>query len=234
MNGCWWRPFHEQGQVAIVHVDLAPHADCTPDVLSWLDQNERERWQGYRRAALRREFARCRAALRAVLCQHLGCSNGALAFAASKHGKPFAVVDGTPAGISFNVSHSGSHGLIAVTPHGRIGVDVEERRCRPDPDGAIRSAFAPAERAELAAAQGPRKVDLFFALWTMKEALLKARGVGLALDTSEFEIPFAMRRGSRSGVFRFADDPTVKWRLENLGNTDFAAAVAHELAPRPG
>ena len=110
---------------------------------------------------------------------------------------------------------------------------MEERHSRTDPDGAIRMAFAPAERAELAAAQGTRKLDLFFALWTMKEALLKALGRGLSLDTSEFEIPAEMRRGARSGVFRFAHDRAVVWRLENLGNAHFAAAAAHELAPAP-
>ena len=97
--------------------------------------------------------------------------------------------------------------------------------------GAIRTAFAPAEQAELAAARGARKAELFFRLWTMKEALLKALGVGLSLDTSGFEIPPSLRQGAPTSLFRFPHAPTVGWRLDNLGNADFAAAVAHELKP---
>ena len=229
MDECWWRRYRETGSSAVIHVDLTPHAARSVAALAWLDQAERERWHRYRYAHPRREFGLCRAALRATLCHRLGCDNHELAFETVQHGKPVALVRGRPAPISFNVSHSGSHGLIALAPEGRIGVDVEERRARPDPDGPIRTVFAPAERAELAAAHGTSKVDLFFALWTMKEALIKALGIGFSIDTSTFEIPAEMRRGSRSSVFRFPHAPTVSWRLENVGNARFAAAVAHEL-----
>ena len=41
-----------------------------------------------------------------------------------------------------------------------------------------------------------------------------------------------MRHGARSGIFRFADLPAVEWRLENIGNDDFAATLACERMPR--
>ena len=82
-------------------------------------------------------------------------------------------------------------------------------------------------------APAARRVDLFLMLWTMKEALIKALGMGLALDTSGFEIPPAIRRGSSTGVFRFPHDRAVSWRLDNLGTATFAAAVARELDPVP-
>ena len=197
--------------------------------LAWLDQAERARWRRYRYERPRREFALCRAALRASLCARLGCGNEDLAFETADHGKPFAVVGGARSPVSFNVSHSGSHGLIALAAAGRIGVDVEERATRHDPDGPIGTVFAPAERTELAAAQGLRKIDLFLTLWTMKEALIKALGTGFSMDISAFEVPPAVRQGSREAAFRFPHDPGVRWRLENLGNDSFAAAMAHEL-----
>ena len=233
MDDCWWRPFRDTGDYLVIHVDLTPHAAPSAVARSWLDQSEQQRWHSYRLARPRREFALCRAALRATLCRQLGCRNEELTFAATHHGKPFAVIHGTRVATSFNVSHSGNHGLIAVAPEGRIGVDVEERGTRHDPDGPIRAAFPPAEQAELAMAPAARRVDLFLMLWTMKEALIKALGMGLALDTSGFEIPPAIRRGSRTGVFRFPHDPAVSWRLDNLGTATFAAAVAHELDPVP-
>ncbi len=139
------------------------------------------------------------------------------------------MVDGTPAAISFNVSHGGRHGLIAVAPSGRLGVDVEERAARRDLDGLIGTAFAPNERADLAALRGSRKLHAFYRVWTMKEALLKALGTGLSRDMSGFEIPTPLRRGMTTETFRFPWMPEVGWRLLDLGTDDFAAAIAHEL-----
>ena len=231
MDDCWWRPFSKTGKTAVIHVDLTPHATREAEAVGWLDKRDYARWQRYRHPRPQREFGLCRAALRAMLCRRLGCRNDDLAFETSRHGKPVALVCGMPAPISFNVSHSGKHGLIALAPEGRIGVDVEERVTRHDLDGEIRRVFAPVERAELASASGDRKVHLFFNLWTMKEALLKALGRGLSLDTSRFEVPSAMRHGGRTCLFRFPEFPEMNWLLENLGNADFAAALAHEVNP---
>ena len=201
----------------------------------WLDGGERERCTRFLVQRPRREFRLCRAALRALLCRRLGCRNDALAFAPAEHGKPFALVDGAPAPVSFNVSHSGCHGLIAVAAGGRIGVDIEERVIRHDIDGVLRTAFAPDEQADLAAASGRRKTELLFRLWTMKEALIKALGSGLSLDTASFTLPAGLRRGAvRSALFRFPWMPGVEWVLSDLSNAGFAAALAHDgAAERP-
>ncbi len=136
---------------------------------------------------------------------------------------------------SFNVSHGGDHGLIAFAPRGRLGVDVEERSLRHDPDGHIRKVFAPREQEALAAARGEDKISIFFRLWTLKEAVIKALGTGFSLDTSTFEIPPSMYLSSeRQTVFELPHLPGLSWRLEDLGNREFAAAVAHEVPRNPG
>ena len=230
---CWWRPFRKVGHATVLHVDLTAHAAREAEAWAWLDEEERARWQRYQHDGPRRRFALCRAALRAVLCSQLGCRNEQLAFGASDHGKPYAVVQGVAAPVSFNVSHSGAHGLIAFAAAGRLGVDVEERRAPRNLDGLISSVLGPDEQAELALAHGCRKLHLFFNFWTLKEALIKALGLGLALDMSRFEIPLAMRHGETTSLFQFPQMPTVRWRLEDLGNEHFAAAIAHELDPEP-
>ena len=150
------------------------------------------------------------------------------------------MVGGVPSPAGFSVSHSGGHGLIALVPHGRIGVDVEERTPRRNLSDDIRLLFAPGERAELEAADRDRRTDLFYRLWTLKEAVLKAAGLGLALDTAGFEIPRALYRGAPEGEatpqlrercrdFRLPGAPGVAWRLEPLEDVRFAAALAREL-----
>ena len=235
----WWQPFATVGNAVIDHVDLTPHAGREASALDWLDEEERARWHRYRHPRPQRQFVLCRAALRAILCGRLGCRNDDLGFAALEHGKPIALVRGTAASVQFNVSHGGRHGLIAFSDGGRLGVDVEERTPRHDPDGAIAKAFAPEERRALAAAEGDCKIRLFFRLWTCKEALIKGLGSGFSLDSASFEIPVSMyhdcrpagRPAIRRAVFTFPHLPEVRWGLQDLSTADFAAAVAHELTP---
>ena len=176
----------------------------------------------------------CRAALRAILCRQLGCSNERLSFGSSDHGKPFALVDQEPAAISFNLSHSAKHGLIAIVPRGRLGVDVEECAPRKDFDELSEAVFSPHEQSAFASVHGRDRVQLFFKLWTIKEALIKALGLGFSLDPSQFEVPQILHQGKMS-IFRFPQLPEVHWRVEYIGNEDFSAAIAHEVLPfQPG
>lgn len=223
-----WHRFRASETTTVFHVDLARHASREREALDWLDEAERSRQRRFVHPRPSREFTLCRAALRSLLCRELNCSNGDLSFGMSKFGKPFARVNGVAAPISFNVSHGGRHGLIALAPKGRIGVDVEERSTSRNLDVCIRLLFSPGERAEFETVSARDKVKLFYRLWTLKEALIKAVGAGLSIDTAKFTIPLAMVRGGKSGTFRFPDLPAVTWCLEDIGNAAFAAAIAHE------
>ena len=230
-GGPWWSPFARVGEAAIVHVDIAPHPGHEAAALARLDDEERSRWNGFRHEGRRREFVLCRAALRAVLCDRLGCTSGELAFRASARGKPIALLRGAPARISFSVSHSGRHGLIAVARAGRLGVDVEERFDRGGLDALVAAVLTAGERAEVEAAAGGGRTRTFYRLWTVKEALVKALGEGVHRDMAGFEVPPALRRGVTSAEFRFPHLPAVTWHVEDIGDERFAAALAHERDP---
>ncbi|MDE0065795.1 MAG: 4'-phosphopantetheinyl transferase superfamily protein [Acidimicrobiaceae bacterium] len=224
----WWSPFTDSGDVSVIHVDLVPHQRRETEAVAWLDAHERSRWQSYRSSAAQRRYGLCRAALRAVLCGRIGCPNNSLAFIPVEGGKPFALVDDVPVSISFNVSHSGNHGLIAVASSGRVGVDVEERVPRRKLENLIEGVFSPQEQAELTSLDGYRRLHMFFRFWTIKEALVKAWGKGLFADVAALEIPRDMRRGAPRSVGRFAQISETYWCLEDIGSKDFAAAVAYE------
>ncbi len=232
--GDWWRPFSLVGVATVVHVDLTPHADHEAAAFGWLDESEQTRWRRFHYPGPRRRYALCRAALRVLLCRRLGCENRRLAFASAPHGKPSATVDGSPVPVSFNVSHSGCHGLIAFAPAGRLGVDVEERVTHRNLDLLVETVLGEHEQAQLARTRGDARTHLFFKLWTMKEALIKAHGMGMALDPSRVEIPPVMLRGTTQSTLESPEMPGVRWRLDDLGNEQFAAAVAHELGTDSG
>ena len=215
----------------MVSLDLSAHSGHEAHAWEWLNEEEKQRWRVFQYAGPRRRFALCRAALRAMLCERLRCDNEKLGFENLARGKPLAFVGGMPAPVNFNVSHSGKSGLIAFNKNGRVGIDVEERKEREDLDGLIETVFGPQEQLELSVLTGEPRLRLFYNLWTIKEALVKALGDGLYIDFSQFQAPLGMRRGDPEGLFRFPNLPTPAWRVENLGNEDFAAALAFEVIP---
>ena len=228
-TGWWWAPFDGPGMtggVSIVHVDLTPNAVQEAEAAAWLSADEQARRGRFLQAAAARRYTLCRAALRAVLCGRLGCENHELAIVSGEFGKPFALVRGAAAEIGFNVSHSGSHGLIALARGGRLGVDVEELAAPRNLELLIDSVLTPEEKAGISALSPTERTRGFLRLWSIKEALLKADGAGLSLDVSAMEVPAGMRRGASHGVFRFPDSPETAWRVADLGNQDFAAALA--------
>lgn len=227
----WWTPLHRTELAFVVHADLTPSRARERQAREWLSREETERWNRFLHHRPRREYSLCRAALRALLCRELGCRNRTLAFVTSHHGKPAATVDGMRMPVDFNVSHSGRHGLIAISSAGRIGVDVEERVPRRDLEGAVGLILTPGERRQTTQAKEEQKVRLLYRLWTMKEALVKGLGTGFSLNMTQFEIPAVLLQGAREAIFTFPHMPAARWQLTDLSNESFAAALALELEP---
>jgi 4'-phosphopantetheinyl transferase len=99
---------------------------------------------------------------------------GALAY--NDYKRPF--IPGVP---DFNITHSGRYVMLAMGEGKRTGIDIEQ--LRPVELNDFRSVLCPEEMAQLKAQGDPRQ--LFFEIWTKKEAVIKAEGKGLynALDT---------------------------------------------------
>lgn len=220
--------------MAIVHVDLAPNVDREAEAITWLSDAEQSRWKRFLHPAPASRYALCRAALRSILCHWLDCGNDELVIAQDDLGKPFALLGDKSVRVSFSVSHSGGHGLIALARQGRVGVDVEELNTPRGLELLIDSVLSPGERACVSSGNRTERTRDFLRLWTMKEALIKALGTGLSLDMSAFEVPAGMRQGAARGVFRFPESPDAAWRVADIGGRDFAAAVASEVVPSGG
>ena len=137
------------------------------------------------------------------------------------------MLDREPIPHGFNVSHSGAHGLIGFSWGASLGVDVEERSLRRPLAAIGERMFRPNERAALASTHGRDKLHLFYKIWTIREALIKATGKGFSCDPSGFEVPPAMLCGGRSGTIRFDDAESETWCVRDIGEARFAAAIAY-------
>lgn len=83
---------------------------------------------------------------------------------------------------TLSLSHSSAHAVGATAPASwKVGVDLERIRRR-DVDRLAPWVCTAAELAELDALAGAARLDLFYLLWTLKEAFVKAAGLDFPAD----------------------------------------------------
>lgn len=221
--------------VWLAAVDAVPAAVLAgyPELL---DEAERERWQRFRFAADRRLYLVAHALLRTTLSRYAPTTPAAWRFVAGAHGKP-ALAASPDDGLRFNLSHAGGRrvaettgaGIAAcVVARGRaVGIDVEALHRGAGALEVARRSFAPAEVAALDALPEARREDAAVATWALKEAYIKARGLGLSLPLGGFAIALDPPR-----LLAAADDDPGRWQLELLPvAAGHAVAVAVERAP---
>lgn len=132
----------------------------------------------YRFEEDRCRFILARCMLRTVLATCSGCEPRNIAFEPGPDGKP-RLQDEPPAGLHFNLSHSGDVTVVAVALGKEVGVDVEIVRAPVQWADAVRRYLAPGELALIDGLDGLALAKAFYRTWTRKEALLKATGEGL-------------------------------------------------------
>jgi len=168
----------------------------------------------------RATFVIARALVRTTLSAYEPTSPRDWRFETNAYGCPFVVA--TQAGhppLTFNLSHTGGLVALAVTRDHRVGVDVErvDRVVREDIAGRH---FAADEVRDLQALPADAQPRAFFEYWTLKEAYIKARGMGLAIPLGDFA--FELRPPAPPAI-RFVegfDDRPERWQFWQCWPTD--------------
>jgi 4'-phosphopantetheinyl transferase len=186
-----------------------------------------------RRPADRRRYLVTKALVRTVLSRYSPTRPPDWRFGTNAYGRPHvANDDAIERAICFNVSHTTEVVLVGVTGLRGLGVDIEAVR---DGDFAVAIAerfFAATEVAAFRAQAPERRRDLFFQLWTLKEAYIKARGMGLSIPLESFAFDL-----QAPASIRFSSPPAhdeQRWRFWQMQPVpDHVAAVCAEQRPGP-
>lgn len=166
-----------------------PDDTQTPD---WLNATETDYWHGLRTAKRRRDWLLGRWAAKQLIRQRvLADTNQQIPLAAIeilRHPDGWPQVRIPPVGkiapgYTLSISHSHDHACCALIAgeNQRLGTDIEF--IEPRSAGFITDYLTEIERAFLTAAPADQQVALVNAIWSGKEAALKAIRRGLAEDT---------------------------------------------------
>ena len=216
-----------------VHVWLSFLADVpTPLEAAYerlLDAGERLRHQRYKVEGARREFLVGRALVRTVLSRYAPTAPADWRFEANEYGRPAIV--GAASGLVFNLTHPRGLAALAVARDCDLGIDVESVD-RPSASHDLAGRYFSTPEAEFVRAGGSLLAERFFAVWTLKEAYIKARGMGLALPLDGFSYDLAVASPTIAFADTCPDDP-ARWRFWRGGVSDMhrlALAVSPQTA----
>ena len=204
-------------EVHLWHVDPTAIADAgrLDRYAGWLSAEEVARRGRFIFERHRHAFLVARALVRGTLARYVGAPPAALRFTIGEHGRPELDL-AAGRGLSFNLSHTDGRAVLAVA-RATVGVDVEAAGRRGELARIAEHFFAPAEVAALAGLSGAALRERFFAFWTLKEAYIKARGVGVSLGLGRFWFEAGAEAAAPRIAFEdgFDDDPAA-WCFRRL------------------
>ncbi|MEQ9620111.1 MAG: 4'-phosphopantetheinyl transferase superfamily protein [Deltaproteobacteria bacterium] len=200
--------------------------ECYEEIIS---ADERKRADRFRFNEERSKFIQARGVLRTVLGKYLNLRPNELVFDYNKYGKPGLQARINPRNVKFNLSHSRSLAIYAVTKDREVGVDVEYLRDVKRADKIIERFFSQHEREFYGSRPSAIKKLAFFQLWTRKEAYTKAMGAGISLPRDDYTLSLipgdSSYRNNRSPV----TGNNRKWSLYDIEiDENYKAALAVE------
>lgn len=151
------------------------------DEIEHLSADEVEVANQYRVEWKYHQFRRAKATLRKILGTYMDCDPSQIEFIRNRYGKPSVEYP-----IEFNLSHSKDNSIIAISQQ-IIGVDIEKTTRDMEISSFAQAHYHPHEIAQI------HSKNDFYKIFTRKEAILKAIGIGLiddlpSIDCSEDDV----------------------------------------------
>lgn len=149
-----------------------------------LSNTEIEKVQRYRLAKAQHTALITRAFARTVLSQYADVPAQKWLFDIGAHGKP--EINNPPIPLSFNLSHNDDLIIMSVCLDKNIGCDTESLSRKISVKAIAQRYFSAIEFNALMALSPALQTPRFFEYWTLKEAFVKATGMGISQGLESF------------------------------------------------
>ncbi len=162
----------------------AKQSDASERTLTQADLSE---FSNIRHSHVKERSLATRALLRRALSKAVGgeIAPSEWAFERGAHGKP-ALAPAFPR-LHFSCSHTHSASAVAVSRLHPVGIDIESSFLTFEDPRLLEDYFSQGELEAIERLPEHRRAMARVRLWTLKEAVAKMLGTGLALDISELE-----------------------------------------------
>ncbi len=150
-----------------------------------LTETEYRRAQKFYFKKDRRLYTLAHGLLRLILGRITGIPPSRVPIEISRGGKPH-IADRFP--LDFNLSHSDGAVALALSTRGKVGIDIERIRPIHGIEDIIHAHFHTREVLQFHNLSSGETTNDFFRIWTQKEAVLKATGMGFSCPMNRFTV----------------------------------------------
>ena len=156
-------------------------------LFEYLILEEQNYAKSYKTPELSENYIISHSILRMILSIHSKMSVYEMKFILGEYGKPY--ISSNYQNIQFNMSHSKDMVCIVVTKDKEIGVDIEFKNSTLDVEELQHLVLSVQEKMYMdTLSSQTAKQNLFYCIWTLKEAIIKAMGIGLSHPIIEINL----------------------------------------------
>lgn len=189
-----------------------------------LSVNELQRHSRFRLPEVQHQYLVSHALVRRVLSHYWPIPPQEWVFSHSDRGKPVIANPEAPP-LRFNLTHTPALAACIVSLDVDCGIDAEHLSARHNPEHIAKRMFSADENAHLQRLSGDARLEYFYSCWTLREAYVKARGVGIAFPMHKLEFSFSDRHAIRVVLDSDIKDNAALWDFQL-----FRPTAAHILA----
>ena len=179
---------------------------------SVLSQQEKNQVDKYKIKELRYRYILSKGILRQLLADYLVCEYQEIEFEYNDFGKPGIATSSNADDIRFNLSHSGNLAVFSFVKNKNIGIDVEQVQEIQDMDGVVNLCFSESEKEWFYRISPAEKKEIFYKIWTTKEAYIKAIGKGFSFSPNRINLEL---NSKNEIIFKeiIGKDDLKRWKL---------------------
>jgi 4'-phosphopantetheinyl transferase len=193
---------------------------------SWLNQSELEHIERLHFTHDKILYKLSHCMLRWVLSQYLNLAPEQIEFNINDFGKPRLKLNSD---IFFNISHTNGVAVMAVSKIEQLGIDIEKINSEKEVSKVVSQYFHPEEFNLLEGLATEKKVQTFYTIWTLKEAYIKAKGLGLSIALNKFNFKLPTRNLLQVNFEKELNEESNLWQFavfESEQHKNFIISVA--------
>lgn len=208
----------------IITIALRPLSN---EALADIQSNHADTLQLAAHPKRRQEQQLSRYVRRQVLAGYLSIDSAQLIFAQHPLGKPYLA---NAPHVEFSQSHCTDQFILVCNQQGvAMGVDIEKKH-RPIRTQALATRILTASELEVFE-RAMDQQDFLLRVWTIKEAILKATGLGIRLNLNELESRATSHSGSLNKIGVVHHAQLGSWCYQCFETADYYYSVAWQATP---
>lgn len=187
---------------------------------SVLSASEQSQYQRFRFDQDRHRYLVSHALLRRVLSLYIGKDPADWCFTTTGNGRPELASCDPAVSLRFNLTHTNGLSACIVTEADDCGIDAEKISQRGRMDGIAERMFSAKECSQLKSLSGNDYLRSFYTCWTLREAYVKAVGIGISFPTRKIQFEISEDHSVAATFAADIGDSGNAWQFKLLKPTD--------------